>query len=194
MNIIKRSDAKKLGLKRYFTGRKCKSGHISDRTVNSGSCRTCNKNGRINNKERIKKYNTDYYVSHKDEAKAYKELHKDRIKARSRIYSKENALSVFIRGSISRILTNWRGSRAKGEKLCGYTVGQLKHHLESLFVEGMNWDNRREWHIDHIKPLSLFIKEGVTDPAIINALSNLQPLWARDNRVKWATYVYEGDL
>jgi hypothetical protein len=55
-----------------------------------------------------------------------------------------------------------------------------------MFDVGMSWANRSEWHIDHIKPLSLFAKEGVYDLNIINALSNLQPLWAKDNLEKHA--------
>lgn len=74
------------------------------------------------------------------------------------------------------------------EQILKYTKSELKSHIESQFVDGMTWDNRSEWHIDHIKPISLFIKEGETNPAIINALSNLQPLWAKDNLLKGASY------
>lgn len=68
----------------------------------------------------------------------------------------------------------------------GYLSGDLKSHIESLFLDGMSWDNHGEWHVDHIKPVSKFIDLGIYDPAKINALSNLQPLWARDNWAKAA--------
>lgn len=48
----------------------------------------------------------------------------------------------------------------------------------------MSWDNRGEWHIDHIVPVAVMVRDGITDPAIINALTNLQPLWAKDNLAK----------
>lgn len=41
MQIIGRADAKALGLKRYFTGKPCKHGHIAERFV-SGPCVECN--------------------------------------------------------------------------------------------------------------------------------------------------------
>lgn len=63
------------------------------------------------------------------------------------------------------------------------------NRIESLFVGGMNWNNRKEWHIDHIKPIKVFLDEGVTDYGIINHISNLQPLWARDNLTKGAKYL-----
>lgn len=34
------------------------------------------------------------------------------------------------------------------------------------------------------KPVSAFLQEGITDPKVINALSNLRPLWAKDNFAK----------
>ena len=46
----------------------------------------------------------------------------------------------------------------------------------------MSWDNYGKWHVDHKKPISLFNKN--TPAHIVNALSNLQPLWAKDNLSK----------
>lgn len=63
----------------------------------------------------------------------------------------------------------------------GYSPQELRDHIESQFVAGMSWHNWGEWHIDHIKPVCVFISEGTYDPAKINALSNLRPLWAKDN-------------
>jgi len=67
--------------------------------------------------------------------------------------------------------------------LLGYSAIDLKEHLESLFTEGMTWDNHGEWHIDHIYPLSIF--NETTPINIVNALDNLQPLWAKDNLSKF---------
>ncbi|QDP59262.1 MAG: hypothetical protein Tp136SUR676911_1 [Prokaryotic dsDNA virus sp.] len=69
-----------------------------------------------------------------------------------------------------------------------YTSEELVAHLEGMFQGGMSWNNYGEWHIDHIKPVKAFIDEGVTDPAIINALENLRPLWADENFSKGAKY------
>ena len=88
-------------------------------------------------------------------------------------------------------LKRYLGKRPPGRthKILGYSAKKLQRHLESKFLPGMSWENRNEWHIDHIKPMSTFIAEGVTDPAIINALDNLQPLWAKDNQAKGNDYV-----
>jgi hypothetical protein len=55
----------------------------------------------------------------------------------------------------------------------------LKEHLETQFTDGMSWDNRSEWHIDHIIPLS----SAKTEDELYKLChyTNLQPLWAEDN-------------
>lgn len=65
--------------------------------------------------------------------------------------------------------------------LLGCTLEHLIKHLESRFLPGMSWDNQGEWHVDHIRPLSLF---DLTDPAqqrVACHWTNLQPLWAAEN-------------
>lgn len=81
-------------------------------------------------------------------------------------------------------------SRKSGhcEHILGYTPKDLKLHLELKFQEGMSWKNRSAWHIDHIKPIAQFVREGIYDPKIISALENLQPLWAEDNMKKQDKY------
>ena len=49
-------------------------------------------------------------------------------------------------------------------KLLGYSVVELKEHIESQFTDGMSWDNIGEWHIDHIRPLSSFDYDSTDHP------------------------------
>jgi len=63
--------------------------------------------------------------------------------------------------------------------LLEYSAIELKEHIESLFLDGMSWDNYGEWHIDHIKMVSDFNEDTPVD--IVNSLNNLRPLWAKDN-------------
>ena len=74
------------------------------------------------------------------------------------------------------------------EELCGYTPKKLREHMESLFREGMSWDNygRDGWQIDHIRPVSSFnyTTTECEDFKKCWELNNLQPLWAKDNMSK----------
>ena len=41
MQVVLRSEAKRLGFTRYFTGKQCKHGHVSERLTCDGGCVTC---------------------------------------------------------------------------------------------------------------------------------------------------------
>ena len=74
--------------------------------------------------------------------------------------------------------------------ILGYTIDELMEHLESLFTEGMSWDNYGEWHVDHKKPMSSFSFKSVDDIEFKECwkLDNLQPLWGEDNLSKGSDY------
>lgn len=67
--------------------------------------------------------------------------------------------------------------------ILGYSATKLKKHLEKQFTSGMTWDNYGKWEIDHIKDVCTFDKS--TPMSVVNSLDNLQPLWKRDNILKW---------
>jgi len=74
-----------------------------------------------------------------------------------------------------------RGKKAgkRWEFLVDYTLNDLMEHLEGQFDIKMNWDNYGNyWHIDHIKPRSIFKYTFSEDKEFKEcwALKNLQPL------------------
>jgi hypothetical protein len=90
---------------------------------------------------------------------------------------------------VSARVREWLGTKRGGKRtfdLLGYTLPELKAHLERQFAKGMGWHNTDEWHIDHIIPLAEFRVSGPDDPELRRAwaLPNLRPLWARDNLQK----------
>lgn len=64
-----------------------------------------------------------------------------------------------------------------------YSLDELMRHLERQFLPGMTWENKGQWHIDHVLPLSSFRFEKPEDSEFRAAwaLTNLRPLWGRDN-------------
>lgn len=89
--------------------------------------------------------------------------------------------------AVSRSLKLGKGGK-KTFELLGYTREELMRHIEKRFKPGMSWDNYGEWHLDHKIPLSVHNFETPDDPDFKAAwaLSNLQPLWAKDNTSKQA--------
>lgn len=61
-------------------------------------------------------------------------------------------------------------------------------YIESLFSEGMSWNNYGEWHIDHIRPLASFNLEDRDQFLEAVNYKNLRPLWASDNLSKGDKY------
>ncbi len=88
----------------------------------------------------------------------------------------------------SKISGSLRGGKAgqHWENLVGYTLKQLKIHLERLFDSDMSWENYGKWHIDHKIPKAVFnfTKPGHEDFKRCWAIENLQPMWAHDNHTK----------
>lgn len=95
------------------------------------------------------------------------------------------ALNDRISAQINGFLHKGKGGLRTSE-LVGYSMDELKSHLERQFTKGMSWDNMGEWHIDHIVPLASFKITGPEDPELRRAwsLTNLRPLYADENRSK----------
>lgn len=81
MKLISKHDAKKLGLKYYYTGKPCKHGHVAERAVNGGMCKACKQYyGMLyaqNNKQKIQDYHKNRHKETYSSAKRRKsyELH-----------------------------------------------------------------------------------------------------------------------
>ena len=150
---------------------------------------------RLNEQRRKRvKNNKDYYT---EKTRKYHEDNKDSIREKRREYYRLYMIEkrkdpvfkmkVVMRSMIRRLMDKTKSNKnSRTEHMLGYSDRDLKSHMESLFVDGMSWDNRDKWHVDHIESIDSFLKKGVNDPKIINALSNLQPLWVTDNLRKGA--------
>ncbi|CAB4130274.1 hypothetical protein UFOVP117_342 [uncultured Caudovirales phage] len=64
-----------------------------------------------------------------------------------------------------------------------YSPDELITHLEEQFTGEMSWDNYGIWHVDHIRPISLFNIQEIGDESFMEcwSLKNLQPLWGDEN-------------
>lgn len=91
-----------------------------------------------------------------------------------------NRISVSLRGRL-RAAFNGICKSASTEALIGCSFELAKKHIESLFKDGMSWDNYGEWHIDHIIPCSYFDLNIEENQKIAFNYLNLQPLWEKDN-------------
>jgi hypothetical protein len=148
------------------------------------------KDHKQNTINRRRKWRKDNPEKQKGYLKKYRTINRKKVLARARYYAKKKRLSVSFRledafrsGLYDALRDNKSGRH--WESLVGYTLRDLKKHLESKFKDGMSWDNygRFGWHIDHIVPKSRFNFKTSEDAEfkVCWGLSNLQPLWWSDN-------------
>ena len=146
----------------YYEGKPCmKAGHTK-RYIRPTSKRTdcveCK--NEMNTKRKMEKYHSDPVYRLKD------------IRGRQ------------LRKFIKRVGGTKTG---RTKEVLGYTVEELKNHLESLFKEGMTWDNHGKWHIDHRIPQSYFTT--IDQMRECFALDNLKPEWGEWNRSKGNRFI-----
>ncbi len=136
----------------------------------------------------------DWYAGNKDRALDTATQWRRRNPGKVRGYSKAhwqrnktNPITRFtaaMRCAIGRSLGMGRSVGAF--RHLSFSVEELRNHLERQFLPGMKWDNYGTWHVDHIIPLSSFRVEDPECDDFVRAwaLTNLRPLWAKDNMRK----------
>jgi hypothetical protein len=94
-------------------------------------------------------------------------------------------IKVYLRNRIWSVLKANKKSKRTLE-LLGCSIEFLKNHLESKFTEGMTWDNYGVggWEVDHITPCASFDLSDPNQQTQCFHYTNLQPLWAIENRSK----------
>lgn len=140
-------------------------------------------------------YRKKYYIENTSKIKEYYQRNKSRIN----LYLKskrQNDATFRMRENISKQI-QYSLINGKGGESClkylPFTIHELKSHIESLWTEGMSWDNYGRWkkdgkwifgwEIDHIIPQNLFAYSSMDSEEFKKcwALSNLRPLWHIDN-------------
>jgi hypothetical protein len=132
------------------------------------------------NKEHLSKYLKEYREKNIDNIRKTKRDYERNRKARDPIYKLINNF----RTAIYQVLKE-NNVQKNGHyfDILKYSPENLIEHLESKFKDDMTWDNYGEWHVDHIKPISLFQITEIGDNEFMScwSLENLQPLWGEEN-------------
>lgn len=172
----------------------CIECHLKQKKIysreNSQHKRDYMKQYRIDNPEVIKnwiKNNYDQYLWNSKKWKIENPEKSKEHKNNNRKKRLENDPQYRLKDNIRRlILLSFRkkgySKKSKTNQILGIDYDGFMKHIESQFVEGMTWENRGEWELDHKIPVSL----GNTEEEIIrlNHYSNFRPLWRKDNLLK----------
>lgn len=190
--VIQISDARKLGLSRYFTGRPCKYGHVSLRITSSGLCTECVKKYDLargpkrRSDPQYKKKNRQRY-----EEKYYgNEVWRAAMLERGKKWREEN------KSRHRRMIQEWEESNPhkRAEKLAKYRAAKLQRTLrlppdmaekerqavERFYIEAkrISEETGIPHEVDHIIPLQGRNVSG------LHVSWNLQVIPANDNKSK----------
>jgi hypothetical protein len=175
-------------------------------------CRKCDsergcqwaKNNPQKSRDRSKRWATKNIEKHREHTRKYIKCHPDYLRKwrnenpgkakKSNKYHNDKKLKTARGRILNRISCAIRRSIRENkagrhwESLAGYTLDQLKDHLEKQFTPEMSWGKFHQIHIDHKIPLSAF---NFSKPEDIDfkrawALENLRPMWSRENLSKGA--------
>jgi hypothetical protein len=173
-----------------------------------------NKRWVAENKESFDEYHAQYRMDHKEKNKNYQKKYQQQNKIKLSAYSlnyvknklKENS-NFKLRRNISKLISSYLkryGFRKNGNSILdnlGYTIDELKQHLEKQFEPWMTWDNwgiydlktwddndssTWTWQIDHIIPQTKLAYTSMTDDNFQKCwtLENLRPLSSKQNLIK----------
>ena len=158
---------------------------------NQESKKQYNKKYYIDNRERVRERQREYYRKNRDKIrerhKVYYSLFKDKILKQHKERLRTNDEARLIQNLRNRLRAFMRGKSKSDSsmEILGCSQEHLKAHLEFQFAKGMTWDNYgKEWHIDHRIPISAFDANNPAEVRTCFHFSNLQPMWAKENKSK----------
>lgn len=112
------------------------------------------------------------------------------VKAKERYHSDiQFRITKNLRGRLADAMKSKGAMKSKRTlALIGCTALELMRHLESLFVEGMTWENygnkEGNWVMDHILPCASFDLTNPAEQKKCFHFANIQPLWLEENAQK----------
>jgi hypothetical protein len=170
------------------------------KTGRNSWCKKCvNASGKVwqeKNKNKHNERQRRFYAKHAEDLKKKMReyLKKKRIENPEMFHAIYKRRKNTLNGRLNANIRSEIGASLKGSKngrhweiLVGFTLKQLKKHLQKRFKPGMTWKNYgTNWHIDHKIPIAVF---NFSTPEDIDfrlcwALKNLQPLDALENLKK----------
>jgi 5-methylcytosine-specific restriction endonuclease McrA len=144
-------------------------------------CKPCHKAYykiyRVNNRKKRRAYNDQWNSANITKFRQTQKRANDKKRT-----TPKGRLNSNIGSAISNSLRGEKHGR-RWQDLVGYSIDELKTHLEKKFLPGMTWGNYGNWHVDHKVPISVhnFASPEDIDFKKCWALKNLQPMWEKEN-------------
>ena len=175
MQVISRREACKKELKRFFTGKPCKHGHIAERFISSHMCRECNRlNGYNRTPQQIERYNAQQRV--------YKRtLGDDRTPQQIERYNASRRIENMRPEQIERTRAHTRICQHNRNALKHRSGGRISFNMHKILYARQ--DGKCVYckisldivviHLDHIMPLALGGSNSDSNAQLLCSICNL---------------------
>lgn len=166
--------------RRYLGGKEVASKRYESKEETKDKKRNIHKVWSENNRDYLNSYHKLWREKNIEKYRENKRNYEKTRKAKDPIYKLINNF----RTAIYQVLKE-NNVQKNGHyfEILKYKPDELISHLEKQFIDGMNWENYGQWHVDHIRPISSFKITEIGDDEFMKcwSLENLQPLWGIDN-------------
>lgn len=172
--VITRSKAKLAGLNKYFTGKPCVWGHISQRETCSGQCLECSKIRRAkpSSIEKAKARTKAHYAKNRqkklDAAKNPSDERRKQLALNTARWRKNNPEKARANRRASQALRRAKGAGVTPEEMRKWVDLQKK----ICYWCGVKCE--KNYHVDHYQPLALDGRHAVENLVISCARCNLR--------------------
>ena len=165
VNIRSKSEAKKLGLKYYFTGKPCKYGHVAERRVCNSTCKEC------------------HLIAVKEHDKTRSGYFRDYNNTEERkLYMKEYGVNYENKEIVhAKYFSSEKGKGTQRSNLAKRRAAKLQRTpvwSESEAIREFYQNCPKGYQVDHIIPLQGELVSG------LHVIGNLQYLTIAENREK----------
>jgi len=134
------------------------------------------------NRQRKAEVNKQWNKANPAQARQHQRSYEKRKRESDHVHAMKERIGSAIRQSL---INGGYTKKNRVQEIIGCTFTDFAKHIERQFAKGMTWDNRSEWHLDHITPISSAQSEA--DVIRLNHFINLRPLWAHENAAKGDT-------
>lgn len=156
-------------------------------------CQICKTHSRALNKEHELQKARDYYQKNKTKVNEQRRAKNFRRRREEPLYKARLSYRAVVKSSFKQHSMGKVVKRSKSLDILGCDFEDYISHLESQFLDWMNWSNhgrcedsstKCKWHLDHIIPCSYAKTEE--ELYLLNHWSNFQPMCGTLNKSKGA--------
>ena len=196
MQIINRQEAKAAGLDKYFTGKPCRRGHLSQRRTSNSQCIECQclavKQHYRKNKDLYKLRAREWERANPDRCRELKQSWLDENRDKHQIsVDNWNARNIDKRRATIRVwsVNNREKCRSKGARYRANKFQAQPSWVDIEAIEAVYMSCPDGYHVDHQIPLNHPLVCGLHVPW------NLKPIpaidnWKKSNKFDPETYVH----